>query len=57
MSPRSAIDWALERGTLIENLKEAIMGNYQCIVSLTSVLDSGSYSKRLLDELIDRCML
>ncbi|KAG0188087.1 hypothetical protein DFQ28_005392 [Apophysomyces sp. BC1034] len=53
MSPRSAIEWTLERGSLIENLKEAIMGNYQSVVSLTSLLDSGIYSKKMLDEVID----
>lgn len=55
MTPWSVIEWALERGNLLENLKEAIMGNYRCIISLTSVLDSGVYSKKLLDEIIDRC--
>ncbi|KAI8393383.1 inositol hexakisphosphate-domain-containing protein [Radiomyces spectabilis] len=54
MSPRSAIEWTLERSVMIENLKEAIMGNYQAIVALTSVLDSGIYSKKMLDEVIDR---
>ncbi|KAI9486886.1 MAG: inositol hexakisphosphate-domain-containing protein [Benjaminiella poitrasii] len=54
MSPRSAIEWALERGSLIENLKEAIMGNYNMITSLTAVLDSGNFSKKMLDEIIDR---
>ncbi|KAI7898613.1 inositol hexakisphosphate-domain-containing protein [Cokeromyces recurvatus] len=54
MSPRSAIEWALERGSLIENLKEAIMGNYNVITSLTAVLDSGDFSKKMLDEIIDK---
>lgn len=55
LSSRSAIEWVLERGSLIENLKEAIMGNYQSIVSLTTVLESGTFSKRILDTVIDRC--
>jgi hypothetical protein len=55
MSPRSAIEWALERGTMIENLKEGIMGNYQIIMALTAVLDSGFFSKKLLDKVIDEC--
>ncbi|RCI04172.1 hypothetical protein CU098_006507 [Rhizopus stolonifer] len=54
MSPRSAIEWALERGPMIENLKEAITGNYQVITSLVAVLDSGDFSKKMLDEVIDQ---
>ncbi|KAL0085283.1 inositol hexakisphosphate-domain-containing protein [Phycomyces blakesleeanus] len=54
MSPRSAIEWTMERGSLIENLKEAILGNYQSVLSLASVLDSGVFSKRMLDKIIDR---
>ncbi|OBZ84318.1 Paladin [Choanephora cucurbitarum] len=54
MSPRSAIEWALERGPMIENLKEAVLGNYQVITSLTAVLDSGNFSKRMLDDVIDQ---
>lgn len=53
MSPRSAIEWALQRGDIIENLKEAIMGNYTVITSLTAVLDSGNFSKKILDAVID----
>lgn len=53
MSPRSAIEWALQRGNIIENLKEAIMGNYTVITSLTAVLDSGNFSKKILDAVID----
>lgn len=55
MSSRSAIEWVLQRGSMIENLKEAIMGNYQSIVSLTAVLNSGTFSKKILDHVIDRC--
>ncbi|KAG2217368.1 hypothetical protein INT45_012238 [Circinella minor] len=49
----SFIDLILNRGRLVENLKEAIMGNYRCIISLTSVLDNGIYCKKLLDQVID----
>ena len=55
LSSRSAIEWVMQRGSMIENLKEAIMGNYQSIVSLTAVLESGTYSKKVLDAVIDRC--
>ncbi|KAI8356155.1 inositol hexakisphosphate-domain-containing protein [Blakeslea trispora] len=54
MSPRSAIEWALERGPMIENLKEAVVGNYQVITSLAAVLDSGNFSKKMLDDVIDQ---
>ncbi|KAI9473878.1 MAG: inositol hexakisphosphate-domain-containing protein [Benjaminiella poitrasii] len=54
LSSRSAIEWTLERGLLVENLKEAIMGNYQSIVALTTVLESGTFSKKILDTVIDR---
>ncbi|KAI8354158.1 inositol hexakisphosphate-domain-containing protein [Blakeslea trispora] len=50
---RSAAEWMLERGSWIENLKEALLGNYQSIMSLTTVLESGTFSKRILDLLID----
>ncbi|OZJ03826.1 hypothetical protein BZG36_03823 [Bifiguratus adelaidae] len=55
MSPRSAIEWALARGKMIDSLKAAIQGNYQWIVGLTSVLDNGAFNKKLLDVVIDRC--
>lgn len=55
MSSHSAIEWVMQRGSMIENLKEAVMGNYQSIVSLTTVLDSGTFSKKILDIVIDRC--
>jgi len=54
MSPHSAIEWALARGQSIDALRQAIMGNYLSIVALSSALESGSYSKKLLDEIIDR---
>jgi hypothetical protein len=56
-SPRSAIDWALARGPLIEDLRNAIQGNYQCILQLLGLLSQGSLTKRILDEIIDRCTL
>lgn len=54
MSPRSAIEWALARGQLIDDLRNAIMGNYQCILQLASVLHDGGYCKKVLDQVIDR---
>ncbi|ORY52376.1 hypothetical protein BCR33DRAFT_711697 [Rhizoclosmatium globosum] len=54
-NPRSAIDWAMDRGPLIEDLKGAVLGNYQYITALKSLLHRGSESKRILDEAIDRC--
>jgi hypothetical protein len=55
MSPSSAIEWALERGAIIEHLKEAILGNYHVITALVAVLDSGSFNKKMMDEVIDQC--
>ncbi|KAJ3024316.1 UNVERIFIED_CONTAM: hypothetical protein HDU68_008233 [Siphonaria sp. JEL0065] len=52
---RSAIDWAMARGPLIEDLKSAVLGNYLYILQLTSLLHRGSESKKILDEAIDRC--
>lgn len=57
MSSHSAIEWVMQRGSMIENLKEAVMGNYQSISSLTTVLESGTFSKKVLDVVIDRCKL
>lgn len=55
MPSGTAVDWALESRKLMENLKEAIMGNYRAMISLTSVLENGAFNKKLLDELIDEC--
>lgn len=55
MSPRSAIEWALERGAIIEHLKDAILGNYHVITALTTVLDNSSFNKKMMDEVIDQC--
>ncbi|KAI8918923.1 inositol hexakisphosphate-domain-containing protein [Entophlyctis helioformis] len=52
---RSAIEWALARGPLIEDLKNAILGNYHCIQQLMSVLVNGVAAKNALDEAINRC--
>jgi hypothetical protein len=54
---KSVIEWAFEKSQVIENLKEAIIGNYYPVVSLISVLEHGSYCKRLLDKIIDQCRL
>lgn len=55
MSPHSAIEWALARSSLIDSLRNAIMGNYHHILSLASVLENGQSDKRLLDIVINRC--
>ena len=57
MSPRSAIEWALARGQVIDDLKNAILGNYTVVLQLTSVLQDGAYCKRLLDDILDSCTL
>ncbi|KAI8336649.1 inositol hexakisphosphate-domain-containing protein [Chlamydoabsidia padenii] len=51
---KSVIEWAFEKSQMIEDLKEAIVGNYYPVVSLISVLEHGSYCKRLLDKIIDQ---
>ncbi|TPX58470.1 hypothetical protein SpCBS45565_g07990 [Spizellomyces sp. 'palustris'] len=53
--PGSALDWVLARGPLIADLKNAILGNYQCISQLASVISHGPHNKKLLDVVIDRC--
>ncbi|KAJ3357018.1 hypothetical protein HDU83_009188 [Entophlyctis luteolus] len=55
VSARSAIDWAMARGPLIEDLKSAVLGNYQYILRLLSLLHKGSESKKILDDAIDKC--
>lgn len=55
MSPHSAIEWALARSSLIDRLKSAILGNYQVIMALASVLEDGARDKKLLDLIINRC--
>ncbi|KAJ3086244.1 hypothetical protein HK102_013370 [Quaeritorhiza haematococci] len=55
VAPRSAVDWALARGALLDDLKNAVLGNYQVILQLASVLQSGSSCKKILDEVINRC--
>jgi hypothetical protein len=51
----SAISWTLERGSMIDDLQNAILGNYQCILQLVGILSNGQSDKRFLDEIIDRC--
>ena len=46
----------LARGPLIADLKAAILGNYRCILQLCSVLSQGTYTKKVLDEIINRCL-
>ncbi|CAO3609264.1 unnamed protein product [Cunninghamella echinulata] len=54
MSTQSAIEWVIERGNNMDNLMDAIKGNYQSVTALTSVLESGIFSKCILDEMIDQ---
>lgn len=51
----SAIDWALARCPIIEDLRSAVLGNYQCVLKLTSVIKDGSKIKRIVDEAINKC--
>lgn len=53
----SAIAWTLERGRLIDDLQNAVLGNYQCILQQVGILSNGQNDKRFLDEIIDRCNL
>lgn len=55
MSPQSAIEWMLQRSSRVDDLKNAILGNYQVIMKLSSVLEQGTEDKRLLDLLVNRC--
>lgn len=55
MSAQSAIEWVIERGNNMDNLMDAIQGNYQSVAALTSVLESGVFSKCILDAMIDQC--
>lgn len=51
----SAIEWALARSTIIDELKTSVMGNYQYILQLISVFQDGNRIKHVLDEAIDKC--
>eukprot|EP00842_Homolaphlyctis_polyrhiza_P002749 jgi/Hompol1/3475/HPOL_006557-RA len=51
---RSAIEWALARGALMEDLRNAINGDYMCIQQLKSLLADGSEAKMALDQAINR---
>ncbi|KAJ3366786.1 hypothetical protein GGF32_003430 [Allomyces javanicus] len=55
MAPHSPVEWALARGSLIDHLKSAALGNYQVMLDLARVLDDGLALKRLVDDLVDRC--
>ncbi|KNE61257.1 hypothetical protein AMAG_18757 [Allomyces macrogynus ATCC 38327] len=55
MAPHSPVEWALARGSLIDHLISAALGNYQVMLDLARVLDDGLAMKRLVDDLIDRC--
>lgn len=51
----SAIDWALARCPIINDLRNAVLGNYQCILQLTSVINNGTKIKRIVDDAINKC--
>lgn len=53
----TAVEWTLARKDQIDNLKAALLGNYQVIVELVRALDQGARCKRIVDEAINRCTL
>ena len=53
----STIAWTLARGRLIDDLQNAVLGNYQSVLQLVGILNNGQSDKRFLDEIIDRCKL
>lgn len=55
MSPHSAVEWVLARSSILDRLKTGIMGNYNLVMSLASVLENGLGVKQLLDDVINRC--
>ena len=52
---RDALQLALCRGVMLDDLRNAICGNYQIILQLLSVLSDGQAAKNTLDQAIDRC--
>ncbi|TPX51665.1 hypothetical protein SeMB42_g01840 [Synchytrium endobioticum] len=52
---RSVIDRVLGRPSVIHDLRNAVLGNYQVVLQLASVLQQGARIKRLLDEIINEC--
>ncbi|KAJ8323879.1 hypothetical protein O5D80_007110 [Batrachochytrium dendrobatidis] len=55
ISNKSTIEWAVSKGALIDDLKEAILGNFHCIQQLIAVLADGNSAKKALDQAINRC--
>eukprot|EP00835_Amoeboradix_gromovi_P005034 NODE_437_length_8620_cov_0.295857.p1 type:complete len:1033 gc:universal NODE_437_length_8620_cov_0.295857:8421-5323(-) len=51
----SAIQFAITKQHLLENLINAVAGNYQVIVDLIRILDKGLEIKKFVDDLIDEC--
>lgn len=49
----SAVEWAMARSQLINNLKMAIQGNYHVITELIRVMPEGVIHKRAVDQAID----
>eukprot|EP00834_Sanchytrium_tribonematis_P007654 NODE_726_length_4415_cov_0.494556.p1 type:complete len:1175 gc:universal NODE_726_length_4415_cov_0.494556:3709-185(-) len=51
----SAIQFAITRSSLLENLINSVNGNYQIVLELSRVLDKGVHIKKIVDALIDEC--
>ena len=51
----SAIQFAITRSSLLENLINAVNGNYQLVLDLVRILDKGLEIKKIVDTLIDEC--
>lgn len=52
---QSAVQWALQRRNLLDNLRQALLGDYKPIVDLTRALKDGQNSKNIVDAVIDEC--
>ncbi|TPX31687.1 hypothetical protein SmJEL517_g05062 [Synchytrium microbalum] len=52
---RSTVDRVLARPAVIDDLKNAVLGNYQVVLQLASVLQQGARTKRVLDEVVNQC--
>jgi protein-tyrosine phosphatase len=52
---QSVSHWALSNPAMLYNLQNAMMGNYQCVLHLTSALTNGASSKQILDNAIQKC--
>ena len=55
IEPRSAIEWALDGGGLMENFSLAFQGKYRIVNELVRLLENGENAKMTVDMCIDRC--